>query len=418
MLERLIGCPGGARIKALGIDRSGEVRLGRFLRNPKVTTTEMVQTARAATLVRVKERHVLAIQDTTSLHDASNTTRQSLHLHPTIAVDALDGALLGLVDAAFLHRRGGKRASRRERGFDDKQSRRWLDATISAAAMMQAGAARVTVVADREGDIYEEFALRPPEVDLVIRAQQDRALADGTSLRQCLDGVAELGRETIELPAGAGRQARTAVLALRARPVRIKTPKRAKPTTMPAEVPLWLVQAREVEPPDEATAVHWLLLTTHAVESLSAARLITQFYRQRWTIEQLFRTMKTKGYDIEASQVEEGGPFENLATAVLIASVQVLQMVRERDGAARRPLTDAFDPADQPAMAAIGADLEGKTERQKNPHPPDSLAWASWICARLGGWNCYYSKPGPITIHRGLVQLRTMLHGWNLGRDV
>jgi len=94
---------------------------------------------------------------------------------------------------------------------------------------------------------------------------------------------------------------------------------------MPAEVALWFVQAHEVDPPDEAAAAHWLLLTTHAAQSLSAARLITRFHRQRCIIEQLFRTMKTKGFDIEASQVEDGGPFENLATAVLIASVQVLQ---------------------------------------------------------------------------------------------
>lgn len=378
----------------------------------------MVRTARARALTRVKGRHVLAIQDTTSLHDASNTTGRSLHLHPTIAVDAVDGALLGLVDAAFLHRSGGKRGSKARRVFAEKESRRWLDATISAAGLAAAGAAGVTVVADREGDVYEEFALRPAEVDLVVRAQHDRVLADGARLSRCLDGVAELGRETIELPAGAGRKARTAVLALRARPVRIKAPKRVAADAMPAEVALWFVEAREIDPPEEAAAAHWLLLTTHPAPNLGAARLITRFYRQRWTIEQLFRTMKTKGFDIEASQVEDGGPFENLATAVLIASIQVLQMVRERDGTARRPLADAFDPADQPGMAAIGASLEGRTERQKNPHPPDTLAWASWICARLGGWNCYYDKPGPITIHRGLLQLRTMLHGWRLKRDV
>jgi hypothetical protein len=29
-----------------------------------------------------------------------------------------------------------------------------------------------------------------------------------------------------------------------------------------------------------------------------------------------------------------------------------------------------IDPASLPAAEAIGAALEGKTERQKNPHPP------------------------------------------------
>lgn len=413
MLAQLVGQRhGSVRLREMGGNRAGELRLSRFLHNVKVTAGEMVQTARARTLARVRGRHVLAIQDTTSLRDASNTTKRSLHLHPTIAVDAADGSLLGLVDATFLQRSGDRRETRKQRPFAEKESRRWLDATVGSAGLAQAGAACVTVVADREGDVYEEFACRPPEVELLIRAGQDRVLADGSLLSRCLDGLAELGRETIELPAGPGRAARTATLALRARPVRIKAPKR--PCSGPAEVSLWFVEAREVDPPDQGAAAHWLLLTTHAVPSLSAARLITRFYRERWTIEQLFRVMKTKGFDIESSQVEEGGPFENLAAATLVASVQVLQMVRERDGTAKRPLSDAFDPADQPAMAAISLSLEGSTERQKNPHPPDSLAWACWICARLGGWNCYYGKPGPITIHNGLLRLRHLLHGWKL----
>jgi len=397
------------------MDRAGEVRLWRFLHNKRVTPAEMVETARARTLARVNGRHVLAIQDTTSLRDDGD--QRSLHLHPTIAVDAINGSLLGLVDATLLQRTGGKRATKPTRPFHAKESRRWLDATLRSADLAHAGAACVTVVADREGDIYEEFALRPAEVELVIRAQQDRLLADGTLLSRCLDGVVPLGYETIELPAGPGRKARQAVLALRARPVRIKAPKRSRSPgarAMPDEVALWFVEAREVDPPEQVSPAHWLLLTTHAAPNLAAARLVTGFYRQRWIIEQLFRTMKTKGFDIEASQVEEGGAFENLATATLIAAVQVLQMVRERDGAAKQPLADAFDLADQPAMAAICADLEGKTERQKNPHPPDSLAWAAWICARLGGWNAYYGKPGPITIYNGLLRLRTLLHGWSL----
>jgi hypothetical protein len=152
--------------------------------------------------------------------------------------------------------------------------------------------------------------------------------------------VAELGREAIVLPAGPGRAARKAVLALCARPVRIKAPRRPPApdvTPSPAEVTLWFVKAREVDPPAGAEPAHWLLLTTDAVADLAAARRITGIDRQRWTIEQVFRIMKTKGFDIEASQVEEGGPFENLATATLIASVEVLQMVRERDGRAGRP---------------------------------------------------------------------------------
>jgi hypothetical protein len=33
------------------------------------------------------------------------------------------------------------------------------------------GAEAVAVVGDREGDIYEDFALRPPEVEVLFRAR-------------------------------------------------------------------------------------------------------------------------------------------------------------------------------------------------------------------------------------------------------
>ena len=416
MLARLV-CVGqsGISVRRVGGNRAGEMRFTRFLRNRRVRPDEMVATARARTAGLVKGRHILAIQDTTTLRDDGK--QRSLNLHPMIAVDAHDGALLGLVDAVFLNHVGGKKHLCKNRPFAEKESRRWLDATNTVAA----GAVCVTVIADRESDIYEEFACRPAETELLIRAHHDRVLEDGGALYGCMENVAELGRETIDLPANPGRPGRKVVLALRARTVTLVRPKRNHPAEaakLPKKVTLTLVEAREVDPPDAVTPVHWRLLTTHTVVTLPDARQITGFYRQRWTIEQVFRVMKTKGFDIEAVRVAENGPFENLTTATLIAAIQVLQLVRERDGAAGRPLQDAFDPEDQPALEAICRSLEGKTEKQKNPHPKGSLAYASWVCARLGGWTGYYDKPGPIVMMHGLRSLKAMLHGWSLRRDL
>ncbi len=126
-------------------------------------------------------RHILAIQDTTTLRDDGN--QRSLNLHPTISVDAEDGTLFGLLHAALLSRDGSAaKVHCNKRPFAEKESRRWLDATIASAALLAAGARAVTVVGDREGDIYEDFALRPPEVDVLYRAHHDRVLADGTTL--------------------------------------------------------------------------------------------------------------------------------------------------------------------------------------------------------------------------------------------
>jgi hypothetical protein len=66
------------------------------------------------------------------------------------------------------------------------------------------------------------------------------------------------------------------------------------------------------------------------------------------------------------------------------------------------------------AAEAIGATLEGKTERQKNPHSPHSLAWLARIIARLGGWNCYYKPPGPKTMPAGWRQFESMAAGFTV----
>jgi Transposase DDE domain len=404
------------RVRALGGDRAGEMRITRFLRHRRVSVGEMVATALARTAALVAGRQILAIQDTTSLRDDGKAN--SLVLHPTIAVDARDGALLGLVHADLLRRSGGQTAARRSRPVEAKQSRRWLDGTRAAAELAAtAGAARVTVIADREGDIYEEFACKPARVELLIRAGQDRRLAesDGERLFSCTDRLPELGRMTVQLAAAPGRPARPATLALRCRQVTIARPKtrRARGSgALPAQVTLTLVEAREIDPPAGATPAHWRLLTTHRVDSLEDAQRIVGFYRERWTIEQLFRVMKTKGFDIEAVRIADLAPFENLATATLVAAIQVLQLVRDREGAARRPLADVFDAADQPILEAVCATLEGKTARQKNPHPTGSLAYAAWVCARLGGWTGYYGKPGPIVILDGLKRFKAIAQGW------
>jgi len=403
-------------VRRLGKTRAGEIRITRFLRNPAVSVAEMVETAAARTGARVAGRHVLAIQDTTTVRAAAEG--RCVALHPVIALDAVDGTLLGLVDAQFFVREGGQRAQRKERDFAHKEGRRWLEGAERAAGLAAAGAARVTVVADREGDIFEDFAWAPPDTDVLIRAGQDRALADGSRLFAKAETLAEAGRMTVDLPAAPGRRARTAVLSLRfctvdiARPVNRK--RSADFARLPRTVRLSLVDAREVDPPHDAPPAHWRLLTTHAVADVADARRIVGFYRQRWTIEQLFRTLKTQGFDVEALRLAEGGPFEKLVAASLIAAVTVLQLVREREGVAKRPLEDAFDRDDRPVLETLSASLEGKTARQKNPHPKGSLAFAAWVLARLGGWTGYYGKPGPVVILAGLVQFHGIKHGWGL----
>jgi hypothetical protein len=77
--------------------------------------------------------------------------------------------------------------------------------------------------------------------------------------------------------------------------------------------------------------------------------------------------MQSRGFDIEAVPLRENAPLKNLECATLIAAIQIQQMLHDRDGLAARPMTDVFEPANQPVIAAIGKTLEGRTARQRNP---------------------------------------------------
>ena len=67
----------------------------------------------------------------------------------------------------------------------------------------------------------------------------------------------------------------------------------------------------------------------------------------------------------------------------------------------------------------ISAKYEGETEKLKNPAKANTLKWATWIIARLGGWKGQSSqrKPGPIVLQKGLAKFYNVYEGWKLYQD-
>jgi len=214
LYARLVGHGGkGVSVRQLGGGRAGEMRIARFLHNRRVAMSEMLSTARARTCSRAPGRHVLAIQDTSALRVDEKGV--GLSFHPVSAADAGEGTVLGLIDTIFLSRRGEERGKPKARSFEEKDSRRWLRGAESAAVLAEAGAACVTVVEDREWDIYDCFARKPAPVEKLVRAAQDRRLADGSRLFAKAEMWDEAGRMVVELPAAPGRKARKAELGVR-----------------------------------------------------------------------------------------------------------------------------------------------------------------------------------------------------------
>ena len=337
-------------------------------------------------------------------------------VHAMLALDAATGSCLGLVGGRVWTRSGPVQVTHNRRALADKESERWLT-TAGRAKEVLAAATMVTVIADRESDLYAEWATVPaPNFHLLTRVMQDRRLATGAGLYATGANFQEADTRTIVLPRrGPRAPGRTVRLTLRFGTVVLKRP-RGSARDLPPSVCLTLVEVAEHDPPAGVEPLHWRLLTTHDVTSTDAAWQIVAWYKLRWVIEQLFRILKTQGLQLEDSQIASAERLLKLATIATKAAALILQLVQTRDGRSAEPASLAFTQEEMAALEAVNPQVEGKTEKQKNPHTRHGLAWAAWIIARLGGWDGYRSSrpPGPITFKHGLEYFRALATGWQL----
>jgi hypothetical protein len=424
LIER-VATAGTLVLRKLGETRAGEKAVHRFLSSPHVSVERVVETLAARTAVQCAGRRILAVQDTTEINfggrdkkrrgfgPAGDGKTPGFFIHPVIAVDIESEAVVGLVDATIWTRSADRVTSRRSRAIEDKESARWLSGCQATAGVLS-DAAAVTIVADRESDIYLLFAHKPNCLDLIVRAGQDRSLADGGTLFEALAGAEPLSRSDVRVaPRGPGDKGRVANVELRAGSVRIARSQALGRSKAPDSVELTLVEAREINAPPGRTPLLWRLLTTRKVTCAADAEDIVQLYRLRWRIEQVFRALKSDGLALDDSQVIDAERMFNLTAIGLAGAIRTIQLVDARDGGPR-PATDVIDASFAVALERLSEKLEGKTLRQKNPHPIGSLAFVAWIAAGLGGWNCYYKPPGPKTMRDGWNRLAAILEGYTL----
>ena len=421
-------------LRKLGDDRAEQVKFRRFLLNSSVTVEEMVSHRAELAARAAGGRHVLAIQDTSEINyqaqrgrkrrlgTVGNGTDVGLFVHPVLGVDADTQQCLGLLGAQVWRRRKRKAANYKRLPIERKESYRWVKGGAQAKAVL-AEALMVTVIDDREGDIYEKWARLPDDhTQLLTRASQNRSLAGGGSLFPTLAGFPEAHRYTLDLTAQPGkRSARQACMVVRFGPVRIRRPASCSDPDAPEEIELFAVEARELNPPAGEKLVCWRLVTTHRVESVAQALQVIGWYRLRWHIEQLFRTLKRQGLGIEQSVVEDGGALEKLAMIALIGACITMQLVLARTANGQdAPAERVFDETQIEVLHALQPTLQGRTSKQKNPYRPNSLAWASWTIARLGGWTGYESEraTGPITMRDGLQRFNSLVDGYDLAKNV
>jgi len=411
-------------------DRAKIVQYGRFIDNKKVSLEALLAGWGEQTAVAAAGRHVLAIQDTSEINfrtkpgrrrglgEIGKGTGHGLLLHAMAAVDADSDVCLGLVAGKIWTRQGRVTVPHDKRPLEQKESERWIS-TANQAKQLLSAAAMVTVIDDREGDIYAKWAsVSAANFHLLTRSMHDRVLADGTSMYATAASWPIVDTATIDVVARVDRPARQAKLALRFGRVTLNRPQAAS-HSLPKTVELTLVEVVEVDLPPGVEPLHWYVLTTHDVTDAASAWQIVNWYKKRWVIEQLFRLIKTQGLQLEDSRIEAADRLLKLTAIATRAACMILQLVQARDGRSTEPASNVFNEEQIKLLAALAKKYQGRTKLQSNPHPDRSLAWASWIIARLGGWDGYpRTKPGPITMRHGLEYFLGIAGAWQTLKDV
>jgi hypothetical protein len=406
-------------------DWAANMSFWRFVNNPQVTIDKLIEGWSLQTATAVSGRHVLAIQDTSEIKFHTRRGRRrglgkvakgnarGVLLHAMMAVDADSGVCLGLTGGQVRTRKGRVKVSHDRRTLANKESARWVTTAEQGCGVL-AAARMVTVVNDREGDFFAHWALTPADnVHLLSRAMHDHALVDGGTLYQAVQRARFCDKAVIDLPQRMDRRGRQAHLSMRFGAVVLKRPQRPGVDDLPDGVKVSFVEVVELHPPKGAKPIHWLLLTTHPLVTAADAWRIVSWYKQRWIIEQLFRSLKSQGLRIEDSQIESAeGLIKLVAIATRVACI-VIQLVQARNGGEELPAEFVFTPEEIDTLTAISKPLKGRTKLQRNPHRSKTLAWAAWIIAKLGGWTGYASHrpPGPITFHIGMARFHTLVLG-------
>jgi len=427
-------------LRKLSTARKEEVQFGRFVGNNKVTVELLEQQLYSNMRKHCITSHCLLIEDTSqvgfslerAIKDMGKVDKgqiKGFYIHPVLAIDAKNYGCYGIASLEFITRPwAGQELTHKEvnslRGkipFEQKEGYRWFS-SIKKALPQCLHVVTKTVVADREADIYPLLTSLTEEsgVDYVIRSRFDRPTENGATILKEVKDWSEESCYQIKVPATDKRSAHTAKMVIKYGKVSLRKPEGKSIKKLPRHYSTYVVEVKELSQSvvNNEQPIHWVLLSSHCINDVEMALQVIEWYKQRWNIEQVFRTLKNKGLRIASSQLEDYKRLQKITILALIAAVKVMQLIKARDGKTGQSLSAVFNEEQQACMTLLNKQVEGKTEKLRNPHSQHNLAFGAWVIARLAGWSGYKSQrpPGPIDFLTGLQRFEERLQGFMLAR--
>jgi hypothetical protein len=347
----------------------------------------------------------------------TGASSRGLQLHSTFAV-APDGLPLGVLKAQC-------RAAPEQDAVDTTPPPSpWIEHHRDLVALHpQLPQTRLIHVCDREADFFELFdeQRQHDQVDLLVRAQHDRNIT--TQPGKLFDAIRQApvqSRVQVHVPRQSARPKKSKQKARPKRPGRrADLQVRYQAFTLPptsghqdkAPLDLYLVHAREEEPPRTAKPIEWFLLTTCRIDSADQAEQCLRWYCLRWRIEDWHRVLKA------GCRIDELGhdTAERLRRAIAIRLViawRVMLMTLLGRQAPTLPAEVLFADIEVRTLAAYA--------RKRGWEPPTNLGEAVRLLAIIGGYLARKSDPPPghQLLWRGYMQFHFMCLGFELLDDL
>lgn len=404
----------------------------RFLQNETVTPEAILSPHYVATARRAREAGlVLCPHDTTEFSYSTerkglgriNDGGRGFFAHVALALGADEArSPLGVIGLLTHVRHDAPRKNKHTEKIppEQRESYRWT-ASVDAVEARLAGQADVVHLLDSEADAYlllehlVEHGRR-----FVIRATHKRTVTDADGDRQTLTDVLSLLEGAFErrvpLSARAAptrtegsrkrnlpRDTRLAHLSYTATQVTLHRPKGEQAKTK--SIIVNVVHVRELDVPDGAEPVDWMLYTTEPISSGEDIERIVDFYRARWRIEELFKALKT-GCSFQARQLESLSTLLNALAIFLPIACDLLALRALALADPRRPAREILAP--------IVLQLLQLHPRSKLPVGA-SIHDAMLAIARFGGHIKNNGAPGWMVLGRGYEEVLLLAEGLEMG---
>ena len=440
------GCNGPAEAKAAY----------RFLDNEHVTASSVLAPHHDATIERIRAQTVVLIpQDTTEFdvtrpHEVmvgagplNESSRVGFHDHATLAFTP-EHLPLGVVKAKIWARdpvefekdADQKRAERRAKSIEDKESVRWLEGYRTVCQVARAAPeTHIVSLADSEGDIYElilegQAVEGDRKASYIIRACQNRALVameenpfpeSHNHLREQVLSTPILGERTLDIrgrePKSKDarkrkqpREARTAVVVTRGARVKLRGPSRPGGKLEDIEVNVVLVT--EPNPPPGAEPIEWILLTNLPIDTVEDVLHVIDYYMCRWQIEIYFRILKS-GCKVEESQLKDAKRFEPYLALCMIVAWRIMHVMMLGRDCPDLPCDIAFDDDEWKSVYVT-------VKKEAPPSQPPTMKTMVGLIASLGGWlgrKCD-GPPGPKAMWIGMQRMTDLALGWRARGEI